>query len=283
MTKLGSPVKKHFDLLEGIQLRHTVYYQLMRVSGLYSISVGCRWGPPNQIYPVAFAIVDGETVASWVWFMTQLKGVFGVVKNLVFVSDRHQTICKAIDKVFPTAFHCFCIQHIKMNLLAKFKVDAKALEEIFLKAAKAYQESYFNSIWAQLGAYPGVREYLDDIGKERWARCFQTFLRYTQMTTWFYDRQMLASSRSTTLSDYAENKFAEYSDSARRYVVVNIDQFHVQVRDGNLDGIVDFNSRTCSCREFDYYKIPCSHAIVGAKMRNINPYTLCDEAYTTNS
>ncbi|XP_022148136.1 uncharacterized protein LOC111016889 [Momordica charantia] len=246
--------------------------------------------------------------------MTQLKGALGVVNNLVFVSDRHHTICKAIDKVFPTAFHCFCIQHIKMNLLAKFKVDAKAVEELFLKAAKAYRESYFNSIWAQLGAYPGAREYLDDIGKERWAHCFQTELRYTQMTsnnaesvnalfrhtrrlpvtalldhirgllqTWFYDRRTLASSRSTTLSDYAENKLAEYWDNARRHVVVNIDQFHVQVRDGNLDGIVDFNSRTCSCREFDYFKIPCSHAIAGAMMRNINPYILCDEAYTTNS
>ncbi|XP_022155970.1 uncharacterized protein LOC111022954 [Momordica charantia] len=122
----------------------------------------------NQIYPVAFVIVDSA---------------LDVVNNLVFVSDRHQTICKAIDKVFSTAFHCFCIQHIKTNLLAKFKVDAKALEELFLKAAKAYQESYFNSIWAQLGAYPGMREYLDDIGKERWTRCFQTELRYTQMTS----------------------------------------------------------------------------------------------------
>ncbi|XP_022150914.1 uncharacterized protein LOC111018951 [Momordica charantia] len=40
---------------------------------------------------------------------------------------------------------------------------------------------------------------------------------------------------------------------------------------------------TCSSREFDYFKIPCSHAIVGAIMRNINPYSPCDEAYTMNS
>ncbi|XP_022151004.1 uncharacterized protein LOC111019024 [Momordica charantia] len=206
--------------------------------------------------------------------MTQTKRALAGVDNLVFVSDRHQTICKAIDKVFPAAFHCFCIQHIKVNLIAKFKNDAKAVEELFLKAAKAYRESYFNSIWAQLRAYPGVREYLDDIGKERWARCFQTQLRYTQMTTniaesvnalfrharklpvtalldhirgklqnWFYDRRTLAASRSTILSDYAEN----------------------------------------ICQEFDYFKIPCSHAIAAAMMRNINPYSLCDEAYTTNS
>ncbi|XP_022154610.1 uncharacterized protein LOC111021833 [Momordica charantia] len=246
--------------------------------------------------------------------MTQIKCALAGVDNLVFVSDRHQTICKAIDKVFPAAFHCFCIQHIKVNLIVKFKNDAKAVEELFLKATKAYRESYFNSIWAQLRAYPGVREYLDDIGKERWARCFQTQLRYTQMTTniaesvnaffrharklpvtalldhirgklhnWFYDRRTLAASRSTTLSDYAENMYAEYSDSARRHVVDNIDQFHFQVRDGNFDGIVDLNAMTCSCREFDYFKIPCSHVIAAAMMRNINPYSLCDEAYTTNS
>ncbi|XP_022156660.1 uncharacterized protein LOC111023509 [Momordica charantia] len=239
----------------------------------------------NHIYPIAFAIVDGETVASWVWFMTQIKRALAGVDNL----------------------------HIKVNLIAKFKDDTKTVEELFLKAAKAYCESYFNSIWAQLRAYLGVREYLDDIGKERWARCFQTQLRYTQMTTniaesvnalfrharklpvtalldhirgklqtWFYDRRTLAASRSTTLSDYAENMYAEYSDRARRHVD-NIDQFHFQVQDGNLDGIVDLNAMTCSCQEFYYFKIPCSHAIAAATMRNINPYSLCDEAYTANS
>ncbi|XP_022154923.1 protein FAR1-RELATED SEQUENCE 4-like [Momordica charantia] len=135
----------------------------------------------NQIYSVAFAIVGSESVASWAWFMTQLKSVVHTVQNLVFISDRHAAICKAIDEVFPTAFHCFCIHHLKMNLLAKFKTPA--LEALFFKAAKAFHESYFNENWVQLCAHPGVREYLEAIGKERWARCFQTKLRYSQMTT----------------------------------------------------------------------------------------------------
>ncbi|XP_022154439.1 uncharacterized protein LOC111021710 [Momordica charantia] len=131
-------------------------------------------------------------------------------------------------------------------------------------------------------------EYLDDIEKEHWARCFQTELRYTQMTTnvaesvnaFFRHTPKLPV---TALLDHIREKmFAEYSDSTMRHIVVNIDQFHFEVRDGNLDGIVDLNSRTCSCREFDYFRIPRLHVIAGAMVRNINLYTLCDEAYTTN-
>ncbi|XP_022145141.1 uncharacterized protein LOC111014656 [Momordica charantia] len=100
---------------------------------------------------------------------------------------------------------------------------------------------------------------------------------------WFYERRTLASSRQSTLSDYAEEMIAEASDNARRHIVMNIDQFNFEVRDGNLNEDVDLQTQTCTYREFDYFKVPCSHAIAVASSRSINPYTLCDEAYTVNS
>ncbi|KAH9681546.1 SWIM-type domain-containing protein [Citrus sinensis] len=56
----------------------------------------------NQLYPVAFGVGDSENDASWEWFFMKLRESIGDVPNLVFISDRHGSIKKAIDKVFPT-------------------------------------------------------------------------------------------------------------------------------------------------------------------------------------
>ncbi|KAL6210120.1 hypothetical protein ACLB2K_021058 [Fragaria x ananassa] len=74
----------------------------------------------NQIYPLAFGVVDSENDASWSWFLTKLRGAIGVVENLVFIYDRHGSIAKAVDIVFPEAHHGACIFHIANNLQSKF-------------------------------------------------------------------------------------------------------------------------------------------------------------------
>ncbi|XP_022154400.1 uncharacterized protein LOC111021677 [Momordica charantia] len=49
------------------------------------------------------------------------------------------------------------------------------------------------------------------------------------------------------------------------------------------DGTVDLNARTCTCMEFQYMGIPCSHAIAAARHKNINCHTLIDPCYSVDS
>ncbi|KAL0556499.1 hypothetical protein IC582_005013 [Cucumis melo] len=61
----------------------------------------------NQIYPLAFGVVDRETDDSIQWFLEKLKGAIGKVPNLGFVTDRKTCFSKGISSVFPlysTAF-----------------------------------------------------------------------------------------------------------------------------------------------------------------------------------
>ena len=53
----------------------------------------------NQIYPLAFGVMDSENDQSWCWFMTKLCSCIGEVTDLVFISDRHGSIEKAITSV----------------------------------------------------------------------------------------------------------------------------------------------------------------------------------------
>ena len=48
----------------------------------------------ERLYPLAFAVVDGENDESWEWFFRAFKAAFGEREGLVVVSDRHLSIEK---------------------------------------------------------------------------------------------------------------------------------------------------------------------------------------------
>ncbi|KAL4025516.1 hypothetical protein IC575_013917 [Cucumis melo] len=61
----------------------------------------------NQIYPLAFGVVDRETNDSIQGFLEKLEGAIGEVPNLGFVKDQKTCFSKGISSVFPlnsTAF-----------------------------------------------------------------------------------------------------------------------------------------------------------------------------------
>ena len=91
----------------------------------------------NNVYPIAWGIGDSENGVSWEWFFTKLRSTIGhEIPDLVFVSDRHKSINKAVLIVFPNALHVHCIYYIGQNVKAKFKHEN--VHALFYKAAKAY-------------------------------------------------------------------------------------------------------------------------------------------------
>ncbi|XP_062083776.1 uncharacterized protein LOC133790216 [Humulus lupulus] len=77
----------------------------------------------NQLYPIAFSIVDSENQNSWTYFMRKLKESIRDVNNLDFVSYIHASIIQALEIVFSNAYHGACYHHITMNVAAIFKTD----------------------------------------------------------------------------------------------------------------------------------------------------------------
>ncbi|XP_047307427.1 uncharacterized protein LOC124910759 [Impatiens glandulifera] len=51
----------------------------------------------EQLFPVAFGVVDSENNNSWTYFMQQLRVAIGLVPDLVFVSDRHPSIANTLS------------------------------------------------------------------------------------------------------------------------------------------------------------------------------------------
>lgn len=52
-----------------------------------------------QVFPLAIAVVDGENDKSWEWFLRKLTQFIPNTNDVVFVSDRHQSIYYGLAKV----------------------------------------------------------------------------------------------------------------------------------------------------------------------------------------
>ena len=84
-----------------------------------------------------------------------------------------------MNEVFP-----LCIYHLLNNLKTKFKSKTKELDEHYYQTTKIYNLQEFNVLFYTLySAIPGVKEYLEAVGLERWTRSHSPGRRYNNMTT----------------------------------------------------------------------------------------------------
>ncbi|XP_062085351.1 uncharacterized protein LOC133791437 [Humulus lupulus] len=264
-----------------------------------------------QIYPLAFGIVDSENDASWNWFLTCLRDQVPDTTDLVFISDRHKSIIKGVRNVYKNAYHGACMWHLGQNIKTKF--SGKGLKKLFEKTAKAYRVSEFTKLFAEISTKkPSLATYLKNASFESWSRCHFHGNRYNIMTTnnseslnqvfrearewpiiplleeiittlsrWFYERRTNANSCPTPLTVDVEDIMRQRYEQSRymRVTPINISEFHVKGEP--LDGLVNIEEHSCTCREFDIDKIPCIHGITAAMHRGVDVYSLCSKFYTT--
>nr|VDD61419.1 unnamed protein product [Brassica oleracea] len=122
-----------------------------------------------QIYPLAFGIVDGENDESWEWFFTKLVSCVSDEYPLVIVSDRHSSIIKACEKVFPWATQGICYYHLQENIVKKYK--GKHLLYLVKGAAYAHTLYDFDRYMDEIqSANSDLAEYLEDVDVSLWSR-----------------------------------------------------------------------------------------------------------------
>ncbi|KAD4889160.1 hypothetical protein E3N88_21233 [Mikania micrantha] len=126
----------------------------------------------NYIVPVAFAIVDEETVESWSWFFQQfwLHIAMQRGKNLCVISDRHKRIINAMQNMQvwrENVVHRFCPRHVRSNLMQKFKVS-RMKRLCWDIGSTTQQRKYEHSVQLLSNLNPQAWEYLKGIKESKW-------------------------------------------------------------------------------------------------------------------
>jgi transposase-like protein len=75
----------------------------------------------NNIIPIAYALVEGETADAWFFFLQRLRTLVASYPGLCLISDRHESIKSVVRRLNTDWHHVFCIRHISQNFMRTFK------------------------------------------------------------------------------------------------------------------------------------------------------------------
>ncbi|XP_027071759.1 uncharacterized protein [Coffea arabica] len=143
--------------------------------------------PNNKILPIAYAIVDEETISSWSWFMEQLRYNVALDRHpICVIFDRHNGIIYTMTHVDyweePLAYHRFCLRHVSSNLMTHFK--GLHLKKLCWAMGRARQLRKWRMFKRELRSmFPDAWNYLSAISPEKWCLTHNDGRRWGILTT----------------------------------------------------------------------------------------------------
>uniref|UniRef100_A0ACD5X716 Uncharacterized protein n=1 Tax=Avena sativa TaxID=4498 RepID=A0ACD5X716_AVESA len=275
--------------LDGCHVKTTTGQQILAATG--------RDGN-NNIYPIAFGLVDKEDKASWTWFLTQLKyalgGDSGRFVYYTIISDRQKGLLNAINRVFPNSPQRFCWRHIYANFqTAGFR--GEELKKIMDNAAYSHTKHGFDEAMELLKAESeAAYDWLCKIPVECWAlhamdtNC-KTDLIVNNLSEVFNKqildirgkpvRTLFEGIRTKIMVKHESKRtgaahawweitptYSEILEENKKWsrpmsAKKSVDQLWQVSRSENRSYAVHLGNKTCGCRRWDMSGIPCSHAI----------------------
>ena len=82
----------------------------------------------NQIFPLAFGIVDEESAKTWGWFLACIRNFVTSRQKICLISDRHTSIIATVQNEHlswqpPNAYHVYCLRHVASNFIQDFVIQ----------------------------------------------------------------------------------------------------------------------------------------------------------------
>ncbi|XP_076902623.1 uncharacterized protein LOC143557434 [Bidens hawaiensis] len=246
----------------------------------------------NQMYPVAWAVVEGENNDSWEWFMNQLSKCLEVTdggRGWTLISDQQKN-----------AEHINCARHIYANWKKEYK--GEDYKEVYWRACRAYNEADYNvAMKDMLELSPDAVEAYVKQNPKCFSRCFldtntkcdlivnnmaETFngtivqARSKDIIHMLEDMRVLVMTRLTTrytemlqkdvfVCPRVQTKLDKEKSWAHKCKVFPSYPTVFQVSDWD-DVSVDIGNKTCTCKRWELSGIPCKHvrAVAGFMKRN---------------
>ncbi|XP_060180729.1 uncharacterized protein LOC132610450 [Lycium barbarum] len=177
--------------------------------------------------------------------------------------------------------------------------------------AKAYTQNDFDMLMEKVEKEDiRVKDYLDSVGRAKWARLYCPVNRAWTLTSNIAEsiNAALVSTRELPIYDFLEEirlmygrwnftnrqngsytfttlgkKFQELltineNKSTRMKVIPSTEYLHTVIDEGR-SFIVCIEKKTCSCKMFQVDEIPCPHAWVVLKMKNLTVDSYCSNLY----
>lgn len=269
------------------------------------------------LFPLAFGVVDEENDESWLWFLSELHKLLDTntenMPRLTILSDRQKCIVDAVELNFPTAFHGFCMLHLSESFRKEF--NDSLLSELLWEAANALTVVEFDSKILEMEEISqDAAFWVRKVPPHLWANSYFEGSRLGNLTaniieslnswileasglpivqmmecirrqlmTWFNERREASMQWSSTLVPSAERQVSDALDCARTHQVLRANEAQFEVISHQGTYIVDVRSRCCSCKGWEVYGLPCSHAVAALLSCRQNVHRFSESCFTVAS
>ncbi|XP_020228125.1 uncharacterized protein LOC109809280 [Cajanus cajan] len=225
-----------------------------------------------RVLPLAFAIVEGETLSDWSWFLSNIRRY--VTRKQGYTTNKHRferrlerfrevspEICRWIDGI---SLEKWAIAHDEEG--RRYGHMTTNLSEAVNKVLKGARNLPITALvkctYARLVEY-----FIQRLGQANADLALGK--RYCQK---------LMDAMETNQQEATSHFVRRYDYESTRFEVEEI--FNAVTQRGGKVFNVFLNERKCECGAFQAYRYPCSHAIAACAHVRIDPLTFVDAAYT---
>ncbi|XP_061368289.1 uncharacterized protein LOC133311282 [Gastrolobium bilobum] len=233
-----------------------------------------------ECLPLAFAIVEGETLEAWQYFLDNIRRHVTQKQNICLISDRHRSILSAVESHRgwqpPHAQHVFCLRHI-----ASYTPSEVDFDIAFVK---------FRDI------SPEIADWIDQIPKEKVLKGARNMPitglvkhTYSRLVHYFVEKGQAAAAQLHASNRHCKNiveamKFNESLATGHNVRTYNVDEIVFEVDEGyERSSSVNLPQKYCQCGKFKAFKYPCSHAYAAALSVRRNAFGYVDDVFLTEN
>ncbi|EOA26633.1 hypothetical protein CARUB_v10022697mg [Capsella rubella] len=268
----------------------------------------------GAVFPLAFAVISEDNDSNWQWFLSELRQLLELnsenMPKLTILSSRDQSILDGVDTNFPTAFHGLCVHSLTESFRSKF--NDPNLVYLIWEAAKCLTDYEFEGKINEIDQVsPEAALWIRNVQPSLWATyCFEG-TRFGHLTanlteslhSWIQDAsglpiiQMMESIRrqlmtlfnerretslqwSSMLVPSAERYVLEAMEESQLYQVHKANEAQFEVMTSEAKYIVDIRCRSCLCRGWELYGLPCSHAVAALLFCRQNVWRFTESYFT---
>ncbi|XP_060210408.1 uncharacterized protein LOC132637315 [Lycium barbarum] len=206
----------------------------------------------NHFYYIAWAVVDKETKATWLWLLALLGKSLNLNngEGITLISDMQKCtvsaeqctvsgLIGAVQQALPAALHRTFFDTVCKNQ----KVDNNLVES-------------FNS-WILVPRHKAIIGMLEEIR----AKVMEMVSNNEEeVLTW-----------ATEWSPESIDMYNEFQEIANRCTLHFNGYYRYEVSEGNDKHIVNLSTKKCICRVWDLTGIPCPHAIKALHYKKLDP------------
>ncbi|XP_023760232.1 uncharacterized protein LOC111908649 [Lactuca sativa] len=246
----------------------------------------------NQIYPIAWAVVNVENKDNWKWFIELLQSDIETVQGngLTLISDQHKGLLEAVKEVMPYAEHRQCARHICANFYKRFngeiyktlfwqaaksttdqefknnmekmkKLNNDAYDDLMKRNPKTWCRAYFETDRACEAVENGISESFNSAIIGARGKPLITMLEEIRLHVMERFDAMIRNTNSwkTIVAPNIIKKMRKWHKNMRNWIVIPNGPL-LEVRNGYEGYMVDLEGWACACRLWVLSGLPCVYA-----------------------